>query len=942
MPSSQQAYTLYPKGSEWRKWDLHVHTPASIRNGYGGDQDEVWERYISDLEALPEDFKVLGINDYWFLDGYERLLCEKKRGRLQNIDLLLPVIEFRIDKLSGVDFYKNNNIDMHIIFSNDLSPEEIKAQFLNRLSAEFKLSTGNTCDWNGVITSESLVDIGRKIRESTPQDKQQNLPSSNKILGFNNLAISTDKLNEILDTSTYLQGKFITCIGKAEWDSLKWTSASTATKKSLINSVDIVFTSSPSIEQYYKAKETLKNQGVNDLLLDCSDSHHFSNSSDKDRIGNCHTWIKADPTFEGLKQVIHEPTGRVKIQELSPDDKASHNVIEKIVINNENIANNVINFNPDLNVIIGGRSSGKSALLAGLASNLCGLDEIQSEDYKKYIQNAFSKGMSVYFKGLDTPYERQENSNERIEYFPQNKFSELAKNQKDFDEVVEKIVQKDPSYQLIEKYNNIDIPELRNKIRALLDKYRQLRSSINECQQYIKEKPTLKDLHAQQEELETKSKTFGSEVISDSERALYDQKIKEKNDLTKNLGELEALKGALNSLQEDPMVDVSALVGKIHKINYTKFKVTLEHKLTELIEGFKTDWIQNLSELETSRAEKCSELLNKIKEIDENTELLSIIQKLSKNNETEKIIKEIGNVDRAITDIQTLGIKLNKYETEFRSTEKEIKKTFMQFFQKTKELEESFSLIPSASSNTDNSLKITTKLIHKYDDNLKSYITNKCDQRKLNSRIETIIEGELSASRIHKKLNEIIKTIINDPGILRSSYGLEDFLDGILTNPWFTYHYNVGYEGDSFHEMSEGKKSFVILKLILEFSNKKVPLLIDQPEDDLDNRAIFTELVAYLKEKKLERQIILVTHNANIVVNADSELVIVANQHGTNSPNTDGKQFEYIQGSIEHSFPKVDTEFRVLYSQGIREHVCEIMKGGTEAFKRRERRYNIR
>jgi len=66
--------------------------------------------------------------------------------------------------------------------------------------------------------------------------------------------------------------------------------------------------------------------------------------------------------------------------------------------------------------------------------------------------------------------------------------------------------------------------------------------------------------------------------------------------------------------------------------------------------------------------------------------------------------------------------------------------------------------------------------------------------------------------------------------------------------------------------MSEGKRAFVILKLLLDFSEKIGPILIDQPEDDLDNRSISNELAEYLKEKKKIRQIIVVTHNANVVL----------------------------------------------------------------------------
>ncbi|WP_157786632.1 hypothetical protein [Acinetobacter baumannii] len=53
---------MFSKGSEWRKWDLHVHTPASLDHKYGGNCDATWEKYITDLENLPDSFKVLGIN----------------------------------------------------------------------------------------------------------------------------------------------------------------------------------------------------------------------------------------------------------------------------------------------------------------------------------------------------------------------------------------------------------------------------------------------------------------------------------------------------------------------------------------------------------------------------------------------------------------------------------------------------------------------------------------------------------------------------------------------------------------------------------------------------------------------------------------------------------------------------------------------------------------
>ena len=158
-----------------------------------------------------------------------------------------------------------------------------------------------------------------------------------------------------------------------------------------------------------------------------------------------------------------------------------------------------------------------------------------------------------------------------------------------------------------------------------------------------------------------------------------------------------------------------------------------------------------------------------------------------------------------------------------------------------------------------------------------------------------------------------------------------------MSQQWYTINYNLQYDGDNFDQMSPGKKAFVVLTLILEFSKDKKPVIIDQPEDSLDNRAIYNDLTNYLKEKKKERQIILVTHNPNIVVGADAENVIVANQHSEDAPNTHEIQFEYTNGSLENTYSK-DVKY-TLEKQGIREHVVEILEGGKEAFEKREKKY---
>ena len=142
--------------------------------------------------------------------------------------------------------------------------------------------------------------------------------------------------------------------------------------------------------------------------------------------------------------------------------------------------------------------------------------------------------------------------------------------------------------------------------------------------------------------------------------------------------------------------------------------------------------------------------------------------------------------------------------------------------------------------------------------------------------------------------------------------------------------------------MSPGKKALVLLEMIVSLEKSKCPILIDQPEDDLDNRSIYTDLVAYLKTKKHERQIIVVTHNANVVIGADAEEVIIANQDGKEASNRE-KRFEYRSGAIENSTPIYGEDNMplagILNQKGIQEQICDILEGGKDAFEKRHNKY---
>jgi len=164
-----------------------------------------------------------------------------------------------------------------------------------------------------------------------------------------------------------------------------------------------------------------------------------------------------------------------------------------------------------------------------------------------------------------------------------------------------------------------------------------------------------------------------------------------------------------------------------------------------------------------------------------------------------------------------------------------------------------------------------------------------------------------------------------------------------ILEDYFYIDFKIKYKEDSLDKMSPGKKGLVLLRLLIDLSNEEWPILLDQPDDDLDNRSIYYDLVSFVKKKKKCRQIIIITHNPNLVVGTDSEEIIVANQEGQEKGRENKKyKFEYVSGALENTFELSKKEQKaILFRMGIRQHVCEVLEGGKEAFQKRERKYSF-
>ncbi|MEX2493016.1 MAG: hypothetical protein WD425_14790 [Nitrospirales bacterium] len=165
-----------------------------------------------------------------------------------------------------------------------------------------------------------------------------------------------------------------------------------------------------------------------------------------------------------------------------------------------------------------------------------------------------------------------------------------------------------------------------------------------------------------------------------------------------------------------------------------------------------------------------------------------------------------------------------------------------------------------------------------------------------------------------------------------SKLTLVELYDWMFSVDHIELTYKIRYSGTELEYLSPGTRGIALLVLYLLMDEDDTrPLLIDQPEGNLDNSSVYKQLVPYIRKAKTRRQIILITHNPNLVVATDAEQIIIAT--ATRPSSQPYPRIQYHSGALEHSFTNG--------TFGIREAVCLLLEGGTEAFRVRENRYAL-
>ncbi|EMG92607.1 RecF/RecN/SMC protein [Helicobacter pylori GAM118Bi] len=848
------------KGSNWHKWDLHVHTPYTHLNKAYQCCEEEFIQKLCDSQI-----DCIGLTNYFKFNEKEFDLKEKieKKGIKVFYNL-----EVRLD-------YQNKEdqcLDFHIIFSDKVTQQEID-NFLKNADA-------------------NVGGIEKKLADLEKDD-------------FDKAVVNFDQLLECLEKeSLKLRGKYLLgFLSRGHGNSRSSSIYEKIAKKAhfLIHSSDQ--------ENLKKDREFWLE--YNKPLLQSSDAH------EEEQIGNKYTWIKAEKTFEGLKQIIYESKTRVSIDENKPQDPlykidcVGLNFDKAVKIANEKGEipfcyagfNETLFFSPYFTCVIGGRGSGKSTLLQLIASAI--------------KNKSFVKGLRL--ETIQKPLKIQSDIDiaDSVEYLAQNEVEEFATNVSKFTEAI---------FNRMDSKSSGTLKELEKQITKGIEKFDE---QIACWQEKTKLGKQLKESEKIRKKYQNIINTFTDKDYLDKKRqiaktreALIDLRQSKEGFLTfikelkrvvnfeskENMKEKNSYDKVYNQLKQDickelEQIDINIKNGCFKSEDENIMTLETEHEALsqEIGEFLKEKGVsdENIGDIRNANYHLANEKMNiadlerEIKEIANKIEGFSY-EDMDKNIEEFKnqINKELDKINSVFEEISKNHKEVKPITIEYRLNEDVFEGVFEDF---DKFVDKGFNIQRHQSKIKEYLKEIELKDIidMQYAEFIKE-LDSRIDNKKA-AFYETMMD--VFNREIHFQIYRLL--------ILKHLRNVEKYKI-----------FEVRYDKRALNETSFGQRCTAVLVVLLSLGNN--PIIIDEPEAHLDSALIAKYLVTLIKERKQERQIIFATHNANFVLNADAELII----------------------QLKNENNKIIAQSFTIESDGYRDDLLKL-EGGEEAFKNRERKYGI-
>lgn len=882
------------RGSIWRRWDLHAHTPL--------DHEWIDKPQLSTEEhkqafarkyiafAKQQGLEGIGITDHNFCNSLDDCLIQHIQIEATKEGItILPGFEITAKDGSG--------IHLLVLFNEHTQLSEIKA-IVDQL---FTPGTELMPDTGIVPVSNKTIDEIKDIVDSAGQEA---------IMIF----AHADRENGVLDKGTIKGTRRV-----EEWhkDYIKICQLS----KPIYELTEGTFVHNVvnGIDKNYRKEMAYI------VSSDCRSINHAKKKSGRNVLGEKFVWIKGDPTFEGVKQIMYDAENRVRVQTQNPSLQYPKLALDSIEITNSKdfpiVKQNVV-LNPDLVCLIGGRGSGKSALVETIA--FCFDEHRKSENDDQYG--------SSKLKGTER--------HSFIDAFQaSNAKATIKLSLSNLDDKIEEYHAKihdpgDPcSFPLlylgqntIEKYSG-DPDRIHQLAFSGALKDSSLTESIVSKQQEIQE--VEEDIARVNAQITQVRDNYNSDEYAEIKRR--GDKLRKELQLLESKETKKTLEELATKRHRKDVLDQAKEAHTTLKSRVDEFKLDMDAELQVLNNLVKELDIRSDIELDLRQFEQqlkqLEQKLNKSK-IPQQYENAVKKAKQQLDGKTDVAVEYIENIK---SQLNQTNLELGKHDKANNQLEKHLKnreKALERLEKKYKEYHNLYSDAINEFMKKHSEILEGIDLTSEHDFDFKDVVYqlyNMVDRRKAGNVDKLISKIRLDIND-KKAYPKWVSQFLSDEKNfdIFNSNPIEDY-ERILCRNHHKLITRISYELPDgvkmpIDKLSLGQKGTVLLKLYLT-SGSNCPIIIDQPEDHLDNDFIYTDLVGTFRSAKQKRQIIVVTHDANLVVNGDAEQVIVA---------------EYSDERINHSLTGA------IENPVIRERVTQVLEGGKEAFTKREAKYQIK
>lgn len=957
--------TPWSLGSTWVRVDPHIHAPGTLRaNDYGDHADKkTWERYAERLRDASPPVAVLGITDYFVPRGYRLFRENVSSSEVPSIALIFPNIELRLN----IKTDRGQAVNVHLLVSPDTTDHLAVIQ--SKLHALRFRYDGE----HFPCSEDGLRRLGRAHARNPALDDEAALRegASQFLVDFGDFA----RLKE--DTWIAKNVLFAVAAGNDGLSGLSKDSGFHAQREELASLSDVVLSAQPSDRRFWLGdhKDFAARGYSRKPCLHGSDAHALDEVLLPKEERRC--WIRSQPTFDGLRQALVEPERRVWIGPAPPRGASPNDVIRYVRILNAPWARTaVLELNDGLVTVIGSRGSGKTALAELIAAAADAGDAEPGN--ASFIAKAYDHlaNAEVEIEWADGTSQRRQlrkeylNADEpRVRYLSQQFVERLSSPTGLADELVEEIERivfdaiptedrllcsgfaelREVLLRDVHAEREADQEIIRARTSAIADEHK-TRGTLPTLKAKVQE--AVRDRTATEKELGGMPIT-GSSALVKAQRgaaqrlATLQEAIAAEALRAKRLGELASAFSREIRAAADGHAALKATYGNLlQAADWERLVLRPEENAGTTIERGRKESLARVALLR---------------------EHGPTMKPAAANAPSEGIIALTTESDRAT---KALGEDLAQAKRR-ADTERRLGVLKQAEVQATNRL-------TSAQGGPARQRVAQTDRYDAYERVIGSVVAEVHSLETLYQPLRSRLEADTRLSRLSffvrrqvaldawcergERLLDLRKPPFQGAGALADAArdillpvwqkgtptearsGMETFVERyshalsalrreatplefgewLFSTDHISVQYGIRYENVDLSNLSPGSRGVVLLTLYLALDEQDSrPLVIDQPEENLDPKSVYSYLVPFFREAARRRQIIMVTHNANLVVNTDTDQVIVAEAERL-SP-TELPRIQYGAGGLEDA--------------NIRGLVCQFLEGGAEAFRRRGQRY---